>query len=553
MGGIAGIVDFKNDLFCQENLLETMKESIKCRGKDENGQYVNHEIALLNARHAVTDKKYGHQPMGALIGDDRYIIVYDGELYNAPQLRETLIKKGYFFGGKSDTEVVLTAYACWAESCVKQLDGMFAFAVWDNTKKRLFLARDRLGQKPLFYHQTENGVQFSSLPRTLFCSNNLPPKVTKENLCYLLSNNIVPPSFFQGIEEVPPGYFLFINQDGIQKEQYYTLPEKELETDFTAACKNLCHLLKSAVEKQIPIDNKAGIVLFPQADSILLASLAAKNTAIHTYTSRQNTVGAKKVTKYLNAAHTILSQTEEAEKSISEIISTRGIPDICLSDIILYQLFKAAAPKTDILLAGILTKELFSIDKTSIIDMQSVSPVPENRLKNFLKPDYQSVPYQYTFHETTTKGRAQELMKIELDKNIRHCVEKAEMLAGRLGIELRLPFLDSSVIEALFNIPWQYRKTDAGNLYQCVTNSLIPPRIQQKKFRFVFDKKLYQQLKQLFDQISQNPNSDCHAIFQTEEITAALKENRDQYFLAQLMLQVIQTEYWIHKYSVEIV
>ncbi len=150
MCGIAGWVDYKLDLSRRADVLAAMTEIMTCRGPDAGGLWLSERAALGHRRLCVVDPEGGDQPMTVARGEETYIIVYNGELYNTGDIRKDLLARGYTFRGHSDTEVLLKSFVEWGEGCLERLNGIFAFAVWEAAKSRLFLARDRLGVKPLF-------------------------------------------------------------------------------------------------------------------------------------------------------------------------------------------------------------------------------------------------------------------------------------------------------------------------------------------------------------------------------------------------------------------
>jgi len=158
MCGIAGMLGLRSDKKIQTEMLSTMHR----RGPDGCGIYQEGECCLLHSRLAIIDPQGGAQPMHLSWGDEGYTIVYNGELYNTNEIREQLLRCGHMFHTTSDTEVVLHAYAQWKESCLERFNGIFAFGVWEHNRKRLFLGRDRIGVKPLFYKLHNKGILFAS-------------------------------------------------------------------------------------------------------------------------------------------------------------------------------------------------------------------------------------------------------------------------------------------------------------------------------------------------------------------------------------------------------
>ena len=165
MCAIAGLIS----LTAGDGVCTCMLETMRRRGPDDSGIWRDSAATLLHSRLAIVDLEGGKQPMELFYGDERYILVYNGELYNTTEIRKELEHAGHIFCGHSDTEVVLHAYANWGADCVKKFNGIFAFAVWEEKRKRLFLARDRIGVKPLFYTFHHDGLIFASEIKTILC------------------------------------------------------------------------------------------------------------------------------------------------------------------------------------------------------------------------------------------------------------------------------------------------------------------------------------------------------------------------------------------------
>ena len=186
-----------------------MLSTMHRRGPDGNGIYRRGDCTLLHARLAIIDPEGGRQPMELEFGGRHYCIVYNGELYNTPELRHQLEKLGHRFLGHSDTEVVLHSYAQWKEDCVHRFNGIFAFAVWEEEERRLFLARDRIGVKPLFYTFHQGGLIFASEIKTILAYPTVEPVLDETGAAEIL---LMGPGrtpgcgVFRGIMELEPGY-----------------------------------------------------------------------------------------------------------------------------------------------------------------------------------------------------------------------------------------------------------------------------------------------------------------------------------------------------------
>ena len=162
MCGIVGIVNFKKDIKEQEQLITEMFNTLDKRGPDEDGIYLSNHVNLGHKRLSIIDIENGKQPMSYRINDNTYTIVYNGKIYNSKELKDILVKKGFEFTGYSDTEVLLKAYIHFGNDVLKYLNGIFAFAIWNEKTRELFLARDRFGIKPLYYTIRNGNFIFAS-------------------------------------------------------------------------------------------------------------------------------------------------------------------------------------------------------------------------------------------------------------------------------------------------------------------------------------------------------------------------------------------------------
>ena len=184
MCGIGGFVDFVRDARRGGAVLGAMERRLRPRGPDAHGAYLDADAALVHRRLAVIDPEGGAQPMLSPDGDT--VLVYNGELYNTEEVRRTLLALGHTFRGHSDTEVVLHAFLEWDTDAFPRLEGIFAFALWQKSRRRLVLVRDRLGVKPLFYRKTRGGLVFGSTIDTVLCHPEAEPVLDEDGLRTLL-------------------------------------------------------------------------------------------------------------------------------------------------------------------------------------------------------------------------------------------------------------------------------------------------------------------------------------------------------------------------------
>jgi len=224
MCGITGFLHFDKERKADTNKLKSMTDIIKHRGPDREGFYINENIGIGHRRLSIIDLNTGDQPM---FSDDKgIVIVLNGEVYNYIELRDELKKLGYKFKTTSDTEVVLKAYEEWGYNCQNKFNGMWAFAIWDNSKNELFISRDRIGEKPLHYTIFENSFIFGSEMKSLF-SYGVPKNHDLSLLeIYLVLTNIPEPySFYKNIFKLKAGHYLIVKNNKVNEFQYWDLPE----------------------------------------------------------------------------------------------------------------------------------------------------------------------------------------------------------------------------------------------------------------------------------------------------------------------------------------
>lgn len=277
MCGICGIFDLSGRPVSRETLAK-MNGVIRHRGPDGDGELVDQEVGLGHRRLSIIDVDGGGQPLSN--EDGSLQIVYNGEIYNFVELREDLEKFGYHFKTRSDTEVVVHAYEQWGEDCVKRFNGMFAFAIWDSHKRTLFIARDHLGIKPLYYVRIGSQLVFGSEIKALLQHPECPRALDGKALAELFTFRYVPSpnTLFEGIKKLPPAHSMVVSRAGIQIGRFWdwvpsqreSIREEELIEEYQS-------LLEDAVRLQMRSDVPLGLFLSSGVDSGLLLALMSQH------------------------------------------------------------------------------------------------------------------------------------------------------------------------------------------------------------------------------------------------------------------------------------
>ena len=278
MCGIAGLLFSDTSRPCSVETVTAMRDIMPYRGPDDAGVHVDGPVGLGHRRLSIIDLGGGHQPMSDVT--NRLQIVFNGEIYNYRQLRAELIAQGHAFNTHSDTEVILQLYATRGERCVDAMNGMFAFAIWDSSNRTLFLARDRMGVKPLYYAQTKEAFVFGSEIKTLFASGLVEARCREEALAeYLVFRQVAgSDTLFKGVSSLPPGCTMTI-RDGHASIDRYWSPQPSgdpLALEPEEALRQFADLFEDAVKLRLISDVPVGTFCSGGVDSSLVTAVAAR-------------------------------------------------------------------------------------------------------------------------------------------------------------------------------------------------------------------------------------------------------------------------------------
>ncbi|EKD50344.1 MAG: hypothetical protein ACD_62C00567G0007 [uncultured bacterium] len=279
MCGIAGIISLKEP-GVDRLWLKKMNDTLSLRGPDDEGFYFSDHVGLAHRRLSIIDLASGHQPMTT--EDGRFSLVFNGEIYNFLEIKEALIKKGISFKTKSDAEVLLRLFAIKGKDCLQEINGMFAFAIWDKLHKSLFLARDRMGKKPLYFARLENHFIFASELKALLAFPLTRKQIEPEALKLFFTHECVPAPFsiIKGVHKLRQAHCLYYANNQIQMDRYWCPPAGgSCEDDFGTAKKKLVSLIDKATEYRLIADVPVGVFLSGGIDSSTVVAMIAKHRA----------------------------------------------------------------------------------------------------------------------------------------------------------------------------------------------------------------------------------------------------------------------------------
>jgi asparagine synthase (glutamine-hydrolysing) len=268
MCGVAGIIDYSGRSGSIP-AVRAMLRSISYRGPDESGIYNSPIAAIGNVRLSIIDLATGQQPLSDMTG--RYWIVFNGEIFNYIELREDLEKKNVTLKTQSDTEVLVNLFALYGEKCLNLLNGQFAVAIWDKIEERLFVARDRVGIRPLFYTVANGALYFASEIKALFQNKEVRRELSPENLAqvYTFWTALTPSTVFRDISELPPGHFLIFSKEGLDVKKFWELnfSSSNTETSLSDVLERFHELFTSAVRIRLRADVEVAAYLSGGIDS----------------------------------------------------------------------------------------------------------------------------------------------------------------------------------------------------------------------------------------------------------------------------------------------
>jgi asparagine synthase (glutamine-hydrolysing) len=531
MCGITGWVDYYRDLTLQSDVLVTMTETLALRGPDAKGYWVSPHAALGHCRLSVVDPVGGAQPMVRKTNRDTYIIIYNGELYNTEELRRELEKRGHTFKGHSDTEVLLASYVEWGKDCLPRLNGIFAFAVWEQKRQRLFLARDRLGVKPLFYAQLGSSFIFGSELKSLLANPLVKPVLDAEGLSEIF---VMGPArtpghgVFKGVAELKPGCFMSVDKRGIlQERRYWELESREHEDDLETTITKVRHLVEDSVIRQLVADVPVATFLSGGVDSSALTAIAARTFELdgrgrlHTYSidyteneryfqqtlfqPNSDAPWVKLVSEKIGTEHHYLFiESPELASALYDATVARDLPGMADVDSSLLLFCREVRKDVTVVLSGECADEVFGgypwfarqeeLAATSFPWIRNI----DDRMKLFsrelaesLNPhSYLRERYQQALSETprlpgedALEARMREMFYLNITRFMPTLLDRKDRMSMAVGLEARVPFCDHRLVEYVWNIPWwmkHYEGREKAILRMALQN-LVPDEVLNRK------------------------------------------------------------------------
>lgn len=615
MCGITGWVDFQRNMQNETDTLRKMTETLAKRGPDDTNIWTDTHVGFGHKRLVVVDAEGGKQPMTRTKNGHRYIICYNGELYNTEDIRKELLIKGYSFHGHSDTEVLLSAYIEWEEKCVDFLNGIFAFAVWDERKQQLFIGRDRLGVKPLFYAEVNKGFIFGSELKALLGHPDMKAEINREGLSEILAlgpSRSPGTGVFKGIRELRPAHALTLSASkGLRIWRYWNVKSENHTDSEEETIEKVRFLFKDAVERQLVSDVPLCTFLSGGVDSSAITAIAAMEYEkagkgpLHTYSidyegndqffqanefqPNSDAAFIKQMTQEFNTVHNnrVITQ-EDLAAYLREAVQVRDLPGMADIDSSLLWFCRDIKKDFVVGLSGECADEIFGgypwfhrpedLKRQGFPWMRSIHErqglLKEGWQQKLKLEEYMMARFNETVAETpqldgenALEAGRRELFYLNMTWFMATLLDRKDRMSMGASLEVRVPFADHRLVEYVWNIPWElkmYGNREKGLLRKALEGILPHDVLYRKKSPYpkTHNPKYIGEVQNLLSEIMKNKSSVLYEFFNEEKLKkiietegAAFKEPWFGQLMTgpQLLAYLVQLDYWFEDYGIQIV
>lgn len=590
----------------RETAIERMNALMKSRGPDQSGSFQSGMVTFAHNRLAVIDPDNGIQPMTLTHDGHAYTIIYNGEIYNQKELREELQHNGIQPQTQSDTEVVLWSYILWKQDCPTKLNGIFAFGVYDDEAQTLFICRDRLGVKPLYYAETDGIFLFASEIKSLLAYPGIKPEITYEGLwetLFLTPVTLPESGTFKQIKKLLPGECATVDMDGLHKHLYWRLQAKPFCDSRKQALETVRYLVTDAVRRQLVSDVPLCTLLSGGLDSSVITAVAAdayreKGEKLSSYSfeysgNRENfhrslfqpesdDAYASWLAEVLQTDHTVLTaSSEQVYDALEEAVLARDLAGQADIDSSLLYFCRQIKKRHTVALSGECSDEIFGgypwfyrpemlqrsffpwlhqpMARISLFDPAIVRPQQgyayiSERYETFL----QAVEREENDSDEMYRSRVATQLSVWFF--MQSLLERKDRMSMRSALEVRVPFADHRILEYVYNVPWSL-KFENGVEKSLLRNAMtgwLPDRVLFRKkspYPKTHDPQYETLTRNGLLAVLQDPTSRLHDLIDRKKLSE-LMDGEDVTWFGQLMSRpqlyawLLQLEYWLRNYKI---
>jgi len=620
MCGIVGFTNFHETLdvrasncYAPDVILHTMMDSLQRRGPDEFGTYDKPNIFLGHRRLIVVDPEGGLQPIVYTHEECEYAIVYNGQLYNTKELREELSASGFTFSSHSDTEVLLKAFVHFGYDVVEHLNGIFAFAIWNQNKRELFLARDHFGIKPLYYTIYKEELIFASEVKALLHYPGITPIVDKQGICELFGigpAHTAGTSAFKHIEELKPAHFLVYRDNACIIKQYWKLESAEHTDSLGTTCEKVRYLLEDSIQRQLVSDVPLCTFLSGGLDSSIITLYAAnyykqhnlpplrtfsvdyvdndKNFQKTDFQPNSDNDYISIMQQRLHTSHSaIVLDTPELADALEDAMIARDFPGMADVDASLLLFCKHVKKEATVSLTGECADEIFGgypwfFREDALTSGTFPWSIALSERQNLLAPsiaekvdlmEYIAYRYHESLQEVTIlptdspeTAQKRKISHLTLNWFMQTLLDRSDRMSMYNGFELRVPFCDYRLAQYVWNIPWEMKALNGREkgLLRYIMKDILPSEIVDRKkspYPKTWNPTYLAKVKSMLSSIMENPNAPITQLLHRKYIMEILETDGKAFTRPwfgqlmtgpQLMAYLVQVNMWLEKYQPKI-
>ena len=613
MCGFAGVVNLKENIIDKKQVIINMNQSLSKRGPDECGYYLEDNVLFGHRRLVVIDPDGGKQPMTFKYMGNTYTILYNGQIYNTEELRNELKGFGFTFEGHSDTEVLLKSYIHFKEDVVKKLNGIFAFAVWDTNNKKLFIARDHFGVKPLYYCSINHNFVFASEIKAILKFPGIEASLDEQGVCELFGigpAHTAGTTAFKNIYELKPASMLIFKDDEIHISKYWKLKSKVHTDNLDKTCDTVKELLEDSIKRQLVSDVPLCTFLSGGLDSSIITLHAAnyckehnlpplntysidyvdndKNFVKTDFQPNSDNYYIDLMRNKLNTNHhTIVLDTPELASYLEDAMIARDFPGMADVDSSLLLFCKHVKNDATVTLTGECADEIFGgypwfFREDALNSKTFPWSIALSERQRLLNPEIakkvdlkEYVDYRYNESlkdveildtDSTETAEKRKISHLTLNWFMQTLLDRSDKMGMYNGFEIRVPFCDYRLAEYVWNIPWEMKalKGREKGLLRYIMKDILPSEIVDRKkspYPKTWNPTYLNTVKKMLSDIMDNKEAPINHLLNREYILEILNTDGKAFTRPwfgqlmtgpQLMAYLCQVNMWLETYQPKI-